>query len=71
MLLRAGLRRMTYPLRKSLLAPLQRCLRAGCGKLTGDDHLLCLDCAEDHRERNLKSMRRTRAWKKVQLWLIE
>jgi hypothetical protein len=45
------------------------CVRSGCGNACQEDHLLCEGCADDHRERNARTMRRTRAWKRVQLWL--
>jgi hypothetical protein len=47
-----------------------QCVRSGCGNACQEDHLLCEKCAEDHRGRNAKVMRRTRMFRKVQLWLI-
>lgn len=61
---------MTYPELKQRNILTKQCCRAGCPAQCADDGMLCLDCAENHRERNLKSMRRTRAWRKYQLLLI-
>jgi hypothetical protein len=47
-----------------------RCVRIGCGNACQEDHLLCEGCAEDHRERNARTMRRTRAFRRLQLWLF-
>lgn len=46
-----------------------KCVRVGCERKPGDAHLLCDEHAEEHRERNARVMRRTRMFRKVQLWL--
>lgn len=48
-----------------------RCARAGCPVLLPDDaeHCLCDRHAEEHRERNARSYKRVKAYRKVQLWL--
>lgn len=60
-----------YALRKALNAETRNCVRKACHRECLDDCLLCEVCQKDHRSRNLKSMRRTRAWRRCQLWLIE
>lgn len=43
------------------------CCRSGCPRQAMDDHLLCLECAEDHCERQARS-KRQRYWaKKLQV----
>lgn len=49
----------------------RKCARAGCPVLLPDDadHCLCDRHAEEHRERNARSARQVRRWKRVQLVL--
>lgn len=49
----------------------EQCCYVNCPKPCQPLHLMCDWHAANHRVRNLKSMRRTRASRKVQLWLIE
>ena len=62
---------MNYSARKALNADTRNCVRSGCHRECLDDCLLCEVCQYDHRERNARSMRRTRMWLRRQLWLIE
>lgn len=53
---------MTDYLTTKLTAHTQnKCVRVGCEREPGDAHLLCDECAKDHRARNLASYyKRTR-----------
>lgn len=63
---------MTDYLTTKLTAHAQnKCVRVGCERKPGDAHLLCDECAEDHRGRNRKAMKRTRAWRRLQMTLWE
>jgi hypothetical protein len=58
-----------YLTRKLAAHERNRCVRVGCEREPQEDHLLCGPCMHDHRERNIKSMKRMRLFRKVQLWL--
>jgi hypothetical protein len=50
-----------YLARKLAAHERNRCVRVGCEREPQDDHLLCVQCAIDHRARNLAAYyKRTR-----------
>jgi hypothetical protein len=58
-----------YLTRKLAAHERNRCVRVGCEREPGDEHLLCDVHAADARNRNKRSTRQLRTWRRLQLWL--